>query len=71
MLAAYREINEGRLQGESADKYIRDAMIGSAQVLLKPLVDETILTKSLTDVAYAYQSGNGRHPEGKHIFTRG
>jgi hypothetical protein len=71
LLAAYREINEGRLQGESADKYIRDAMLGSAQVLLKPFVDETILTKSLTDVAYAYQSGNGRTPEGKPIFTPG
>jgi len=68
LMAAYREIRDGKLQGESLDKYIADAGLTAVGTLVRPYVDQTILTKSLTDVGFA-MVGSGRTPEGKALFT--
>lgn len=68
IMAAYREIREGSLQGESLDKYLADASLSAVGTLVRPYVDETILTKAITDVGFALK-GNGRTPEGKALFT--
>ena len=47
------EINEGRLEGERLDKYLADATINAVGTLVRPFVDQTILTKAITDVGYA------------------
>ena len=68
IMAAYREIRDGSLQGESLDKYLADATVSAAGSLIRPYVDETILTKAITDVGFALK-GNGRTPDGKALFT--
>ncbi len=68
IMAAYREIRDGSLQGERLDKYLGDAAVSAAGSLVRPYVDETILTKAITDVGFALK-GNGRTPDGKALFT--
>ena len=68
IMAAYREIRDGSLQGESLDRYLADATVSAAGTLIRPYVDETILTKAITDVGFALK-GNGRTPDGKALFT--
>jgi len=68
LMAAYREIRDGSLQGERLDKYLADATVSAVDALVRPYVDETILTKAITDVGFAMK-GNGRTPEGKALFT--
>lgn len=71
LMAAYREIREGKLRGDDLDEYIANASLSAIETLVKPYVEPTILSSALTDVAYAMASDNGRTREGKAIFTPG
>lgn len=70
-LAAYREISEGRLEGERLDRYLADAALTATGTLMRPFADETILTQALTDVGFAAKDAGGRTPAGERLFTEG
>jgi hypothetical protein len=71
LMAAYREIQEGKLYGKDLEDYLFQATKSSLGSLLKPYVSPTILSQALGDVAFAAVADNGRTPEGKAIFTPG
>lgn len=53
------------------DKKVLEITTDTLFKLLSPYTDQAILSKSLTDVAYAAMNPEGRTPAGKEIFTPG
>ena len=69
--AAMREITDGNVQGETLDKIFADALFGSMTTLVRPYIDQTILTAAISDIGFAFANPNGRTPQGKQLFTEG
>ncbi len=69
--AAHRSWTEGEITEAEFDKRILDATASFSMTLLKPYVDEAILTDAIVDVATAVWNSNGRDRNGKELFTPG
>lgn len=63
-------IQKGELTGKPLEQSIATAVLESTKTVLAPYVEESMLTKALTDVASAYNSEDGRTPEGKLLFNK-
>tara|TARA_R110000824_G_scaffold117409_1_gene269349 strand:+ start:7665 stop:15707 length:8043 start_codon:yes stop_codon:yes gene_type:complete len=68
LMAAYREIEIGQLQGEALDEYLVNALRTASWQLLEPYASEAMLTETFLDVGYALEDPEGRLPSGKAIF---
>lgn len=71
ILAVLHEIQSGQLKGDELDEYLLKASVRGLEAVIKPYVSEAILTKTVSDLRFAYKDPEGRTPEGKEIFTPG
>ena len=71
VLAVMHQIQNGQLKGKELDNYLLDASVAGLTAVVKPYVSEAILTKTISDLVFAYKDDAGRTPEGKEIFTPG
>ena len=62
-------------RGEINEEALHEKLLGATGAalftLLKPYVDEAILTSAITDITFAAISESGRTPEGKEMFVAG
>jgi len=68
LLEVIDRINNGELKGDDLDKVLAESVFNATKVALAPYVEESMLTKAISDVTTAYFSGDGRTSEGKLIF---
>lgn len=69
LMAIARELEEGKLRGESLDERILNASQASINLLLKPYVSESMLTELSSGLLYASKSPRGVTPKGKEYFS--
>ena len=67
-LTFHRELKEGKLIGESAQKRIFDAAHHSLKAMIAPFADEAMTTSLAWDLLSALKDEQGRTPRGKQVF---
>lgn len=68
LLVAYDRINSGRLKGEALGSYLAASVGNGIQTLLKPYIEQSMVTEAVTDVIAA-MANKGVAPGGKRIFA--
>jgi hypothetical protein len=67
--AAYNAIVSGKLKGKELDEYLASASFTFVDKLISPYIEESMISKSLTDVLTAMRDSEGRTSDGKQIMT--
>lgn len=74
-IRAYGYMTSGKWSQQEIDSWMFDTAVGVTEDLLRPFIDEAILTDAITNIAYAGASrlsgGDGRDRQGRKVFTEG
>jgi len=69
LMTVIADTERGRITGEEIPEAILGASLSAFKELASPFVSEAIMTRSITDVYYAYRNPNGVTPDGKDLFA--